>query len=338
MWSGGQRARAATRTFVLITPAASPSPAPSAQGPLGGPRVETHDAGVGSGGGGGGASGGGAGGASGGGGGGVMAARLSIVHRGADGRLERVESHPAESAVTLLPLDAAAQSRVQEVMVERAAAFDAIVRQNLLDIAALGAAAQAGQQDQVMASLRTLGPKLAPLMRPGAYERALGDALNAEQRAQLEAMVNEYLQAVLDENAADAAAMAGEGPAPAAGPRGGQARGGLGRGRGGGALLGPHAQEMRRVLGEEIKAAYSRVIGQRVKEFDGFLSDLALEPQTEGRVRQIFMDVFTRNNGKENRADIMLALVEVNAIISPEERQRLRRALAERYGPARSEP
>lgn len=267
-----------------------------------------------------------------------MAARLSIVHRGADGRLERVESHPAESAVTLLPLDAAAQSRVQEVMVERAAAFDAIVRQNLLDIAALGAAAQAGQQDQVMASLRTLGPKLAPLMRPGAYERALGDALNAEQRAQLEAMVNEYLQAVLDENAADAAAMAGEGPAPAAGPRGGQARGGLGRGRGGGALLGPHAQEMRRVLGEEIKAAYSRVIGQRVKEFDGFLSDLALEPQTEGRVRQIFMDVFTRNNGKENRADIMLALVEVNAIISPEERQRLRRALAERYGPARSEP
>ncbi|MBA4040094.1 MAG: hypothetical protein C0468_07230 [Planctomyces sp.] len=95
---------------------------------------------------------------------------------------------------------------------------------------------------------------------------------------------------------------------------------------------------MRRVLGEEIKAAYSRVIGQRVKEFDGFLSDLALEPQTEGRVRQIFMDVFTRNNGKENRADIMLALVEVNAIISPEERQRLRRALAERYGPARSEP
>lgn len=304
---------------------------PSEQAPLGGPRVATPDA-----------AGAGGAGAMGSGGAGDAAeamARATIVQRGADGRLERVQAHPAEAAVMLLPMNDATRARVEDVIVARAAGFDAIVRENLLDIAALGAAAQAGQQEQVMASLRALGPKLAPLMRPGAFERELGDALSAPQRERLGAMVNEYLSAVAEEDAADAAAMAGQEAAPAAEPGRGR-RGGLGggAGRGGGAFMGPHAQEMRRVMGEEIKAAYGRVIGQRVKEFDGFLSDLALEPETEGRVRQIFMDVFTRNNGKENRADTMLALVQVNALLSPEEWQRLRRAFAERYGPVRQEP
>ncbi len=141
------------------------------------------------------------------------AAGATLVQRDETGKVRRLDVPPAEAALELLELDDASRAKAQEILDERAAAIDSIVRENLQLLARLANAGKAKEKSDQRQLYRELAEKAEPLRARGPLADELASVLPQEKAEQLRTYVGQYYEAIAAEDhspAADAPDLMGE--------------------------------------------------------------------------------------------------------------------------------
>lgn len=304
-------------------PAAPPTPAPR-EPSLGGPKVTEQ------------------------------AARPTLIHRELDGSIKRLDTAPAEAAVRLLKLDDATRAKVDAILAEQSAAWDALIRTNLKDVARIA---------QEFADLRAgQAPSKEPAKAPSSAPAPDNDSMTAPtapttprttRRAAL-GKAADLLRDLRELLAREPEAPPGTTERPrsltARGPLATQLAAGLTAAQAAdmNALIKEYtdaraaelvtasksspqplttAQASTRVmlesLGQDFRRAYDRVVGQASRDFDALIRELTLTPEQESRVRQIVGDSFQKSYGNATAAERSRIFTEVIQVLTPEQRTQL---------------
>lgn len=237
-------------TGVAFAQTGEPEAQPPARSPLAGPKVPSREG------------------------------KTSLVERGADGKVKRLEEWPALAALRKLKLDDATRKAVQKLETEQAAAMDKFLSENLLEIAAVANAFQSGDTQEGLAGIKKLQADHPALDDRTRLSQKLGKILTKEQDAEMRAMIQEYWNALVQEESESAKTRGEKASA--------------------GKIAGA---ESLRLLGSDIKASYERVIGQQVKDFDDFIKKLGLNPEQEGKVRRVVDDAFAKSKGDKKKVN-----------------------------------
>lgn len=261
---------------------------------------------------------------------GTKAERLTLIERDFDGKIKRLDMAPAEAAVRKMKLDDASRAAVDRIINERAALLDRIVRENLKLFVEGATARQAGDQEAARKAFAEFAGKAEALRQRGMIGREFAAVLPAEQAAEMESMVREYMQAVLAEPREGAGGAMGE-----------EAMGEKERGRGdrprrGAGMRGEDRQrlaaETLRIVGAELARSYDRVVGTQVRSLDAFLKEINATPEQEGKIRQITGDSFQKNYGQAKPAEQARIFREVYLILTPEQREVALKRVREQRG------
>jgi hypothetical protein len=229
------------------------------------------------------------------------AATPTLVQRGYDGGVTRLDVSPEEAALALLNLDDGAKESTQRVLGERAAILDKIVLDNLDLLIELHTAGEAGDKATVVRIGLDLMRKSEPLRARGLLRDELAKAMPAGRRDEFLRLVNEYWRAIGDEAKAK------------------------GKGR-----LGGVVEERGRLLGEAVKQSFERQVDRKGEEdFERLLARLELRPEQETRVRHMAEDFVVGAKFRPTRAQEAAFLVRVMAVLDQGQRRRLAQYLGE---------
>ena len=242
----------------------------------------------------------------------------TLVVRDMSGRVQRLEVPPAEAALKFLGLSEEQKAKIDVVLAERATIMDSIVRDHLKEVVQLaglgqsgvkpgGAAPQIdGKPDADAAKVRTEYRELMqgliaaaePLRKRGVLGQELQPILNTEQKALLRQLNEEYMQARISDEV-EAAKARGE-------------------------VLRPQqvlTTESLTFVGNEIKRAYERVVGQKSKDFEALIAALGLSPEQEGTIRKVAGDSFVTNYGKQSPMEKARVFGEVYRVLTAGQRE-----------------
>lgn len=237
----------------------------------------------------------------------AAAQQRTLIERDADGRIKRLDRAPAEAAVRLLNLGPDVQKQVDAILTERAAILDGLVAEHLREIVEIAGAAQSGDREGAMRKLMDLAPYARPLRERGQVGEELARALPEAQAGQVRQMVQAYTQALIQEER-DAAKARGEAFNERAVTR----------------------TETLRLVGEEVRRSYERVVGQQAADFDKLIQTLNLSDEQESQVRKLVGDQFTQTYGKATAAQKARVFAEVWRLLSSEQRAELQRHMRQR--------
>jgi hypothetical protein len=243
----------------------------------------------------------------------------TLIQRDFDGKFKRIDGDPVAAALDLLDLDKETRAAADRVLAERARDMDGLVKDHLREIAELANARQSGDQARARELMRDLLTTAKPILDKGPIVDQVAAALPTDKAAELKRIVEEYVQAGIGER------MNGDG---ADTPRRRTAAGG--KPTKFQASLAERLQE----FGGELKRSYERVFGNRAADFQKLVKDLGLSPEVESKVQQIFTDLFQKTYGKPTKAQSTKAFFEAYALMTPEQRAKLR----ERFAPTPSDP
>lgn len=191
----------------------------------------------------------------------------SIVRYGLDGRIVPLESSPEESALALLDLEPSDRAKVDDLLAQRAAILDGVVRRNIAALLEARAARDGGDPAAAREVLDRLLPELQPLQARGRAREEIAAALPAEHAKRFNALLMEYWTSVLRQAREDASNS--------------------------GVPFDQRAfmrDVLREGIGRELRSSYERIVGQRVAELDALLRELALPSDKEDRIRTIATD------------------------------------------------
>ncbi|MEO1583443.1 MAG: hypothetical protein AAFR96_02590 [Planctomycetota bacterium] len=189
------------------------------------------------------------------------------------GKLRPLEVRPEVAAIGLLGLSESERAAADEAVAERAALVEQAVFDNLLLLTEIGTAMQTlppgSGMDALEGSLRERADAgFGSLYKGEQLVDQVEGALPESHRSPYRAIVDEwYAAAVADQ----------------------QAQGGRAQGR-----AAAFAAVMRTVIGSEIQSAYQRGSEGRAADFDSFIDRLELAADTEGVVREVVRDWYTR--------------------------------------------
>jgi hypothetical protein len=203
-------------------------------------------------------------------------AERTLVKRDFRGRVQRLESHPAEAAVELLALDESTKAKVRSVIDERTATLDRLVRENLdLLLKFQNTPDRRGR----LALLREAGALIKELDAKGALDDRIRPLLSKEQSARFDELVAGYWDTIVadaqQEGTKNADAKA-DSPSRAE-------------------IL---IREKLQSFGGEVRRSYERQIAAKTKELEEFLDKLDLDPEKETRIRNLFTDFAQKTGGR----------------------------------------
>lgn len=255
---------------------------PSGESGLGGPKVEA--AGVAAG----------------------VAARGSLVERDFNGKVKRLEVPAEEAALRLVELTADERAKTEQVLAERAATMDAIVKDNLLLLGKVHTAVQAGDRAEIVGLLGEVREAMEPMRARGTLMEELQGALPNEKAKRVKLMAKEYREALYAEMKAAREA--------------------------GGARLRPRefaTQQILAELGGEVKRAYERTLGASRANFERVLAKLDLRPEQETKIRNMAVRHVEATQGKATRAQNTAFVLQVMRELDAGQRKRLMEVLEE---------
>jgi len=217
----------------------------------------------------------------------------AIIERDFDGKVRRLDTSPEEAALEHIDLTTEERAKVDEVLADRAALIDRLVRENLRTILDAAAAGQSGDRQGQVRALRELLSKAGELGERGRLRDQIVRVIAPEKADMLRMITDAYWKAVVEESEkADDER------------RGSRTRAG--------------AHEFLLAAGQEIRRSYERSIASKGAELDALLARLNLGEEKSTRVRNMFTDFGQKT--LLNKA-------------TPEERRAFIRALATELGP-----
>lgn len=246
------------------------------------------------------------------------AAGPSIVERDFEGRLRFPEVRPEEAALAKLDLTPEEKGATQGILAERAAMFDALVRENL-DLLIKGMSVRESGDVEAMAGvLQEYNTALRPIVARGQLADQLEKALPAPKGEQLQSMMREYWRAVYDDaNAGAEDTVSPQRNLPGhVGPRGRHT------------MHGVLTQEAIRLLGTEVKAAYDRLARQGSQQLEETIKALDLSPEQEGKVRSLVTDYVQESKLNPTPAQQAALFRKVMAELTPDQRAKMMELVA----------
>jgi hypothetical protein len=204
----------------------------------------------------------------------------TLVEHGADGKVKRLDEWPALAAVRKLPLDENAKKAVAKLEVEQAVAMDKMMTESLPEIAAIANAFQSGDTAEGLAGIRKLRQNHPVLAEREMLAQRISVLVGKEQGHELSLMVQEYWNALITEASGGAQTRAEMAAANRVA-----------------------SGEALRLLGQDIKASYDRVIGQQVRDFDALIKSLSLTAEQESKVRAIVNDAASKAGNNPSKMD-----------------------------------
>lgn len=239
--------------------------------------------------------------------------RKSLVEREFGGKLKRLDVDPAQAALGLLELSDEEKAATDRVLVERAAIMDKLVTDHLREVAEMANAFQAGHTIEGLRLLKELFDKADAWRARGRLEDELAAKLGDPNATELRRLTGEYADAALAESAAE--------PGLSGKPRG---------------RIGALMHERLTTLGHEIRRSYERTIGAGAKDLDALLKRLAVTPEQESVIRAAIQEAYVTTYGKPTRAQQTAAFLRIYGVLDAEQREELRKYMAEQRGTAES--
>jgi hypothetical protein len=323
----------------LAKPPAPPSPpaAPAAREPsLGGPKVAEE------------------------------ATKPTLIQRELDGSIKRLDTSPPEAAVRLLKLDDPTRAKVNAILTEQSAAWDALIRTNLKDVARIAQEFADLRSGQASSKEPAKAPSSAPApdndsmttpLAPPDNQTTKPAAPRASRRATL-GKAADLMRDLRELLAREPEAAPGTTERPrsltACGPLATQLAAVLTPAQAAdmNALVKEYADAraaelvttsksspqplttaqantrfMLESLGQDFRRAYDRVVGQASRDFDALIRELTLTPEQESKVRQIVGDSFQKSYGNASAAERSRIFTEVLQVLTPEQRTQLAKRL-----------
>ncbi|MGQ0627447.1 MAG: hypothetical protein ACT4PL_05020 [Phycisphaerales bacterium] len=242
-------------------------------------------------------------------------ARPTLVARGFNGELLRLNEHPAVGAARLLKLETSALTEVERILVDRAATLDRMVADNidfLLELGTKGAAAKDGtpaqKHEATSLVLRAL-TKLSEINRAGALEVRLRRAIPRDRRAEFDALVREYFDAVGEDGVVEDGVVVRKGNA-----------------------VESAISETFRLLGKEVERSFQRLVGDGEKEFENLLAALDLKPAQEQKIRALVEEFFGKTKFKPTEGQQALLFLRIIDTLEPPQRISLGKLVREAEG------
>lgn len=213
-------------------------------------------------------------------------AERSLIRRNFQGRVQRLDSSPAEAAVDLLSLDAETKAKVKAILDTRTSTLDRIVRENLeLLLKFQNTPDRRGK----LTLLREAKETFKPLEQKGTLQDQIIKVLPKDQADRYRELIQGYWDTLI----ADAEQEARNGKDKA--------------GR-----VEIQAREVLLAFGTEIRRSYERQIASKTKALEEFLGKLGLSAEKEAKLRTLFAEFAERTKGKpteQQRRDFFLKIM-----------------------------
>lgn len=223
-------------------------------------------------------------------------AKPTLVRRDFNGKVERLERTPEESAADLLGLDEATRKKITDLMGHRAMILDDFVAKNLDLLTKFGQAAAAGNKSDLLSLLRETFDKLSDLRRGGPLEAQIAALLTPEQAKAFKAFIAEYYEALV----AERQASPDEGEMSPDGKRTPPNR------------LAIMIDEHLKAFGKEIERAFFRSLYSGELLFQKIDEAVTLRPEQKARIRgwcAEFAEKGGQNPTEEQKRDLFLRIL-----------------------------
>lgn len=237
------------------------------------------------------------------------AGKPSLIERDFEGKVKRLDERPEAAALRLLALSVEEKAATDAVLAERSAMLDTFVRENLNLLVRAQSAREGGNEGDRRAVYAEFREKLAPLAARGSLEEQLARCMTAGNAEQFRDLTREYWRAMVQEPAPMDGAMEGEG-----------------RGGGGMVRLGLEA------VGQEIRRAYERVIGEGTEKIEQLTAELQLTPEQHGKIRQLSIEFAQETGQKPTGLQKAGLFLQIRRELTPEQRERFVALIRERRG------
>lgn len=242
------------------------------------------------------------------------ATQPTLVRRDIAGKVVQLDENPAELALRLLKLDDATRAKVDAILTQRAKVLDKIVEDNLLLIAEISGLSQSGQREKAVTKLKELSDANEPLRKRGMLVQELNTVLSKPEQDELRRLVQEYIQARI-QDAQDEAKAAGKErefrPGTVA------------------------RADMLHVAGKDIGRSYERVFGQKVADFEALMNKLGLTDAQRAEFSRLSQSLIASANGaRPTKADQARVFAEMYRTLTPEQRKLLQAEVGPPAAPA----
>ena len=240
-----------------------------------------------------------------------------------DGTMDRPDAPPPVIALEQIDLTEDQQEAVDTILAERAAAIDAFVLSNFLELPNLKQLRQTRDREQARGLMRRLFRELRPVLEAGTLEQQLGDVLTEDQRATYDEILAEYRARVAATRKARIEDR----------PQGARERMRFGRGgqRGVSSEDRPMVRELRQILTLEVPRSAQRIIEDKQATFETIVEELELDAETQESVRRIYSEAVSEA-GDPGDIDRREVFRKVMAELTPEQRQAYIQLIRERLG------
>lgn len=238
-------------------------------------------------------------------------APATLVQRGFDGELVRLEERPEIAALRLLELDEPSRAAVDAIVLERSVRASELAGEHARLV--LGIRSTLASQDRraIARLMREVRSAFEPLMEP-RFRDVLAEALPAEPRAEFVRMVDEYVEALAAEPMEWAGGMMGR----------------RGRGMDGERSRRFGGMETRRVELQltmaEVLLAYRATIEEAQAMGDAFYEAIDATPEQRSRIQSLFMarSPLSGDEANATRESRRALIAEVYALLKPEQRRK----------------
>jgi hypothetical protein len=229
----------------------------------------------------------------------------TLIHRDFDGRLKRLETEPVGAAIAMMELSSSERAAAEKILLDRKADLDAILRDNIPLVMRAQGAFKPGNNGEGQAAVRDLYEKARPVLAKGPLLEQVAAALPKEKADELRRLFNDYMAAAVEDRLAS-------GPAAKKNER-----------------FGARIAEGLANFGREVEDSAKRVFEGGDKEFKELVRKLDLTPEQESKVQGMFLDLYANSNGKPSKAQQAGVLLKSMALLTTEQRVRLREIIAQ---------
>lgn len=261
----------------------------------------------------------------------------TIIQHDFQGSITRLQIPPDEAAAAKLTLNETQQAALNKILTERAALIDTAVANNYELLLKLQGFRQMTPIEQ-REHLGAWREALAPLRERGRLQDELAGVLEPAQKAELRRMVNEYWNALVEEETMKSASRdaliidvslmdeptAKEEEDDESGQRNGRRAGGGNGGNGGrGARGGIIMRESLAIMGHQLKASFDRRVSSSNANLEDLLQNIDATPEQREKLKAISLEYAQKTLNKPTDTQRIELFEAISRELTPKQRREL---------------
>lgn len=220
----------------------------------------------------------------------------TLIEHDYTGRVRRVDTTPEQEALARLSLDAGVRDAVERVMAARARVLDEVIGRNVDLLTQLGTAGSTGDRLDLFLLLAEFYRQMQPVRDRGPLRAEIAAVLPTPVRAEFDALVDGYWNALLAEGKASGKPLW---------------------------RFQILAEERFRILSGEVERSFERVMEAGKIDFRYLLKGLELTPDQNAMIETMLAAYETRTKGSPTENERNLLFLRILAHLDADQRRLL---------------